>query len=66
MSTELTEREIEIVQRIADGEEYASVAKSMRISYEYTKFVVHRVRAKMACDTTPNLVATAIRQGIID
>ncbi len=66
MSTQLTEKEIKIVQAVADGEKIADVAERMNLHYAYTKHILLRVRGKMGCETTYNLIATAIRQGIID
>lgn len=66
MSTQLTEKEIEIVQRIADGERPPKIAENMRLNYDYTKHLISRIRAKMQCETTHNMIATAIRQGLID
>jgi DNA-binding CsgD family transcriptional regulator len=64
--TQLNEKEIEIVQRIADGECLRTLSGSLKISYDYTKVLVQRIRKKIDCPTSENLVATAIRRGIID
>ena len=66
MSAQLTEKEIEVVQRVADGEKLCDVAKQMKLHHVYTRHILLRVREKMKCETTYNLIATAIRQGIID
>lgn len=66
MNSVLTQKEIDIIQLIADGEDYLTVAKKMQLNYVYTRRVVAKIRAKMHCETTYNVIATAVRQGIID
>jgi DNA-binding NarL/FixJ family response regulator len=66
MSKELTRKELDIVQRIADGEKLASVAGDLHLNYAYLRNRLSVIREKMRCDTTYNVIAQAIRQGLID
>lgn len=64
--SDLTKKEIEIVQRLADGESVPEVAEKMELNYDYTKNLLVKIRRKMRCENSYNMVATAIRQGLID
>lgn len=62
----LTRKELELVQHLADGEKISEVARNQRLSYAYLRNRIATIRAKMNCETTYNVVAKAIRQGLID
>lgn len=64
--TELNQREITVLQNLADGSDGKTVAKTMNVSYQRIRIVLCDIRKKLEAETTENAVATALRRGIID
>jgi len=62
---ELTDREREVLQLLAEGHSNRSIAKELNISIKTAR--VHRIRVmkKLECQSVSDLVKYAIRKGII-
>lgn len=63
---DLTDREREILQLLADGMSNADVATKLFISQETVKSHVRHILAKLEADTRTHAVAIALREAIID
>ena len=65
-SDELTGRELEILQLMADGFENAQISRHLFISRETVKTHVRRLLHKLRARSRTHAVALAFRRGIID
>jgi DNA-binding CsgD family transcriptional regulator len=66
VSDQLNQREIELLQLLADGKTQGEAARKLKLSERtITKYTVY-VREKLEAFTTNNAIATAIRRGLID
>ena len=61
----LTDREIEILQLIANGLGNREISRSLWISDETVKSHVSRLLVKLGATTRANAVAIAVRRGLI-
>jgi DNA-binding NarL/FixJ family response regulator len=66
MSECLSEREIKVLQSLADGKTLKSIARSLKLAQITVDKYAAEIRYKLDADTTPNAVATALRRGLID
>ena len=66
MTDQLTEREIEVAQLLADGKTQREVARRLRLTERTLNEYATRLRDKFEAKTTVNAVATALRRGLID
>lgn len=62
----LTSRELEVLQRVADGESNRMIADALHISMKTVAHHRANLMAKLNTHNLPDLVRTAIRQGLID
>ena len=62
----LTSRELEVLQRIAGGESNRMVADALRISMKTVEHHRASLMAKLNTHSLPDLIRTAIKQGLID
>lgn len=62
----LTSRELEVLQRIADGESNRMIADGLHISMKTVEHHRANLMGKLNTHSLPDLVRTAIRQGLID
>lgn len=61
----LTERELDVLRLLADGEDTRQIASALSYSERTVKNVVHDVLVKMNCRNRAHAVALATRQGVI-
>jgi DNA-binding NarL/FixJ family response regulator len=61
----LTDRELQVLALMAEGESTRGIAGRLAFSERTVKNVVHDVLLKMDCRNRPHAVAEATRQGII-
>jgi DNA-binding NarL/FixJ family response regulator len=66
MTEQLNEREIEVLQMLADGKTQREAARSLRLAHRTIKDYSTRLREKLDAKTTYNALATALRRGLID
>jgi DNA-binding NarL/FixJ family response regulator len=64
--TPLSNRELEILQLIADGASTAAIATQLFVSQETVKSHVASILAKLGADSRTRAVAIALRENIID
>ena len=62
----LTSRELEVLQRIADGESNRMIADALRISVKTVEHHRTNLMAKLNTHNLPDLVRAAIKRGLID
>ena len=62
----LTSRELEVLQRIADGESNRMIAGALHISIKTVEHHRASMMAKLNTHSLPDLIRTAIKQGLID
>lgn len=62
----LSPREVEILRRIADGGQNATIAFELGISVETVKAHVSNILSKFDAESRTHAVAMALREGIID
>jgi DNA-binding NarL/FixJ family response regulator len=62
----LSRRELEILARMADGGQNASIAHELQISTETVKAHVSNIFGKLGADSRTHAVAIGLRSGIID
>jgi len=62
----LTDREVEILQRVAYGSTTRQVADDLGISAHTVKTHVDRIFEKLAANDRAQAVAIAVRRGLID
>lgn len=62
----LTSRELEVLQQIADGESNRMIADALHISMKTVEHHRANLMAKLNTHSLPDLIRTAIRQGLID
>ena len=62
----LTSRELEILQRIADGEPNPMIADALRISIKTVEHHRTNLMAKLNTHNLPDLIRTAIKRSLID
>lgn len=62
----LTSREREVLQRIADGESNRMIADALHISIKTVEHHRANLMAKLNTHNLPDLVRTAVKQGLID
>lgn len=62
----LTSRELEVLQRIADGESNRMIADALRISIKTVEHHRTNLMAKLNTHNLPDLVRAAIKRGLID
>lgn len=63
--TELTARQIEILQAVADGDTHSEIADALFITPTAVASTLTYIRIKLRATNTPNAVATALRKRII-
>lgn len=63
--TKPTQREIELLKHIAEGERQDNIAQQMHVSYGWVRMTLYRLHQKMGAENSPNLIAIAFRRGII-
>ena len=63
---QLTSRELEVLQRIAGGESNRMIADALRISMKTVEHHRANLMAKLNTHSLPDLVRTALKQGLID
>ena len=63
---ELTQREIQVLQLLADGNTLRGAAKSLNRAEITLKHYVVGIREKLEAPTTSNAIAIALRRGLID
>jgi DNA-binding NarL/FixJ family response regulator len=63
---QLSSREMEVLQHIADGKTVRDTARCLKLAEITVKKYAADIRTKLEANTTPNAVATALRRGIID
>lgn len=63
---ELSKRELQVLQFLADGSKLREVAKRLRLAEDTVKHHTTNIREKLNTPTTSNAVATALRRGLID
>ena len=61
----LTEREVEVLKRIAEGDRNRDIGKRLAISEETVKVHVKRIMDKLGAKDRTQAVAIAIRRGVI-
>lgn len=61
----LTERELDVLRLLADGDDTRQIAGALSYSERTVKNVVHDVLVKMNCRNRAHAVALATRQGVI-
>lgn len=66
MSELLTDREVQVLQLLADGKTIKDASRSLKLAEITLKRYTAEIRSKLEAPTTPNAVATAIRRGLID
>jgi DNA-binding CsgD family transcriptional regulator len=59
----LTEREQRVLERVADGQELAVIAREMGYALRTVKNIAHDVKMKLGANTLAHAVALAIAQG---
>ena len=62
----ITSRELEILQRIADGESNRMIADALHISIKTVEHHRANMMIKLNTHSLPDLIRTAIKQGLID
>ena len=62
----LTSRELEVLQRVADGESNRMIANALHISIKTVEHHRANLMAKLNTHNLPDLVRTAIKQDLID
>jgi DNA-binding NarL/FixJ family response regulator len=62
---ELTEREIDVLRMLSDGEVTRGIAQQLNYSERTVKNIVRDVLVKLDCRTRAHAVALATRQGVI-
>jgi len=63
---ELSKREIQVLQFLADGNKLREVAKRLKLAEDTLKHHTTNIREKLNTPTTGNAIATALRRGLID
>lgn len=63
---ELSEKEVAVLQLLADGQTIEEAAHTMGLAYVTVRNYIYVAREKLDTPTTFNLVATAVRRGLID
>ena len=66
MSELLTDREVQVLQLLADGKTIKDASRSLKLAESTLKRYAAEIRSKLEAPTTPNAVATAIRRGLND
>lgn len=61
----LTPREIEVVKMVAEGMTSKEIAKRFSLSHRTAEWYQEEIRGKLGAKSQGNLVAIAIRSGII-
>jgi DNA-binding NarL/FixJ family response regulator len=64
-SHRLTERELDVLQALADGHSYKTAAKSLQLSIDTIRFHVRSIYAKLHVHSKSEAVMTALRRGIV-
>jgi DNA-binding NarL/FixJ family response regulator len=62
---QLTERDCDVLQMLADGESTRGIAERLSYSERTVKNIVHDLLHKLGCRTRAHAVALAARQGLI-
>jgi DNA-binding CsgD family transcriptional regulator len=63
---EITDKEARIVQGVADGLRTPQIGDNLKLSPRTIETYLQTLRKKTASNTTSHLVATFMRQGLID
>ena len=58
-------RKVQILQLIADGKRYKEIAEITGTSHSTVKNTIHKCTKQFEAHTVPQMIAIAIRQGII-
>ena len=61
----LTAREIDVLERLAEGLSYRAIAERLRISDQTVKFHVASVMAKLGAANRTDAVRRAVREGLV-
>jgi DNA-binding CsgD family transcriptional regulator len=61
----MTDTELEVLQKIADGEDYREIGKQMNFCPEYVKRLSHSAQTFLGADNRAHAVALALRRGLI-
>jgi DNA-binding NarL/FixJ family response regulator len=62
---DLTKRELEVLQRIADGEPNREIAQQLHVSEETVKSHMRNIFARLQARSRAHAVAIALRHGLI-
>jgi DNA-binding NarL/FixJ family response regulator len=63
--TELTPRELNVLERLAEGDDTRQVAKQLSYAERTVKNIIHDILLKLHCNTRAHAVALASRQRLI-
>ena len=63
---EFTPRDLDLLQHMADGKGFREVAAATGLAEDTVKTRIYVLRQKVAAPTSINLVAIALRRGLID
>jgi DNA-binding CsgD family transcriptional regulator len=61
----ITERDVKIVQLIADGLRAAEIGKKLRVSPRTVEFHVNKLKDKFSAKSQPHLAVLFFRRGLI-
>jgi len=64
-STQLSDREYDVLRMLADGESTRGIAERLSYSERTVKNIVRDLLSKLDCRTRAHAVALAVRQGVI-
>lgn len=62
---QLTDRELDVLRLLGEGENTREIAKQLSYSERTVKVIVHDLLAKLGCRTRAQAVAFAARHGVI-
>lgn len=66
MAKPLTERELNVLQRCAQGDSYQQVARRLYLSHSTVSIHLQHARRKLGAQNTAHAVAIALREGLIE
>jgi DNA-binding NarL/FixJ family response regulator len=59
-------RHIDILQRLADGQNMIEIADELRVGHSYIKAETYKIRVELGADSTCQAVAMGLRRGFIN
>ncbi|WP_216892845.1 response regulator transcription factor [Nocardia alni] len=62
----LTQHQIRVLELVAEGLTYGQIARRLHISESTVRFHVNGIKERVGVRTTPELIVTALREGLID